>query len=74
VIVPNVAGLGAYTNLYNITVDGAGSISPVGNNLILQVNNLGAVGQYIDFTIIGSYQSNGGAHTLNLTGHVIRDN
>jgi hypothetical protein len=45
------------------------------NNVVFKLNSFGAVGQYIDMTVIGSYNDvNGFPHTINATVHVIRDN
>lgn len=44
------------------------------NTVQLVVNQVGAVGGYIDFTINGSYTTTSGNHTISGTGHVIRDN
>ncbi|KQT21910.1 hypothetical protein ASG31_00775 [Chryseobacterium sp. Leaf404] len=69
----NPIGVGTFTS--NFTLESAGGvINANGNNLTLQVSNYGAVGQYIDFTVNGTYTNNTGLHTLSVTGHVIRDN
>ncbi|WP_312075017.1 carboxypeptidase-like regulatory domain-containing protein [Chryseobacterium sp.] len=63
---PNITGPGVYTNFSWASGSSAGTST---GNLILTITNLGAVGQYIDFTLTGTYF--GG--TLNATGHVLRD-
>jgi len=69
----NPIGVGTFTSNFALESSG-GAISANGNNLTLQVSNYGAVGQYIDFTINGTYTNTSGAHTLSVTGHVVRDN
>lgn len=69
----NAAAVGSYTSNFSLESSG-GVINANGNNLILQISNYGAVGQYIDFTINGTYTNTTGSHTLSVTGHVIRDN
>lgn len=69
----NGSAVGTYTS--NFSLESLGEfINANGNNLTLQISNYGAVGQYIDFTINGTYTNNTGSHTLSVTGHVIRDN
>lgn len=77
IVAPNISGVGSYNNYNFLDVIGSGlpnGIPSSGNNLTLQISNLGAVGQYIDFTVNGTYTNNIGLHTLSVTGHVIRDN
>jgi hypothetical protein len=69
----NPIGVGTFTSNFTLESSG-GVINANGNNLTLQVSNYGAVGQYIDFTINGTYTNTTGLHTLSVTGHVIRDN
>lgn len=69
----NVSGVGTYTSNFSLESSG-GLINANGNNLTMQISNYGAVGQYIDFTINGTYTNTTGSHTLSVTGHVIRDN
>lgn len=69
----NPIGVGTFNSNFTLESSG-GFINANGNNLTLQVSNYGAVGQYIDFTINGTYTSSTGSHTLSVTGHVIRDN
>lgn len=76
-VAPNIPGVGNYNNFNFLDVIGSGlpnGILSSGNNLTVQISNLGAVGQHIDFTINGTYTNNTGLHTLSVTGHVIRDN
>ncbi|MBW7676833.1 carboxypeptidase-like regulatory domain-containing protein [Chryseobacterium chendengshani] len=68
-----ISGVGTYTSNFSLESSG-GAINANGNSLTLQISNYGAVGQYIDFTINGTYTNNTGSHTLSVTGHVIRDN
>ncbi|OCK52006.1 hypothetical protein BA768_14910 [Chryseobacterium sp. CBo1] len=67
----NVPGVGTYTSNFSLESSG-GLINANGNNLTMQISNYGAVGQYIDFTINGTYTNTAGSHTLSVTGHVIR--
>lgn len=69
----NLPGVGTFTSNFSLESSG-GFINANGNNLTLQISNYGAVGQYIDFTINGTYTNTTGSHTLSVTGHVIRDN
>ena len=69
----NIFSVGTFTSNFSIESSG-GVIQANGNNLTLQISNFGAVGQYIDFTINGTYTNSTGSHTLSVTGHVIRDN
>ncbi|MCY0979295.1 carboxypeptidase-like regulatory domain-containing protein [Chryseobacterium wangxinyae] len=77
-VVSNISGVGTYTTFNHLDVIGSGSspsgIPSLGSTLTLQIINFGAVGQYIDFTINGTYINSTGTHTLSVTGHVIRDN
>lgn len=74
----NISGAGTYNTFNHLDVIGSGSspsgIPSLGSTLTLQIISLGAVGQYIDFTINGTYTNSTGTHTLSVTGHVIRDN
>lgn len=69
----NPPGVGTYTSNFSIAFSSV-DIFANGNNLTLQISNFGAVGQYIDFTINGTYTNTTGLHTVSVTGHVIRDN
>lgn len=76
VVASNVTGVGTYSNYNFLDVIGSGlpnGIPATGNNLILQISNLGSVDQYIDFTINGTFTNSTGSHTLSVTGHVLRD-
>jgi len=47
------------------------------NNVVFQLNNFGAVGQYIDVTFNGTYTENNGVpitRTISGVAHIIRDN
>lgn len=69
----NLPAVGTFTS--NLSLESSGGfINANGNNLTLQISNYGAVGQYVDFTINGTYTTTTGLHTLSITGHVIRDN
>ena len=48
-------------------------IMPVNSNLVVNISSFGAVGDYIDFTVNGTYTNTSGSHTLTVTGHVKRD-
>ena len=69
----NLPGVGTFTSNFSLESSG-GFINANGNNLTLQISNYGAIGQYIDFTINGTYTNTTGSHTLSVTGHVLRDN
>lgn len=69
----NISAVGTYTSNFSMESSG-GVINANGNNLTLQISNFGALGQYIDFTINGTYTNSTGSHTLSITGHVLRDN
>lgn len=76
-VASNISGVGTFNTFNYLDVIGSGSpngIPSFGSTLTLQIINLGAVGQYIDFTINGTYTNSTGNHTLSVTGHVIRDN
>jgi hypothetical protein len=77
-VASNISGVGTFNTFNYLDVIGSGSspngIPSLGSTLTLQIINLGAVGQYIDFTINGTYTNSTGNHTLSVTGHVIRDN
>ena len=69
------SGVGTYTSGFSLFTDyfpNGISADTTGNNLTLQINNVGPVGGYIDFTIRGTYYN--GANSIKATGHVIRDN
>ena len=56
------------TPFYNID-------NTVTNNVVFQLNSFGAIGQYIDMTVTGSFNDTSNiSHTINATIHVIRDN
>jgi hypothetical protein len=44
------------------------------NTLQFNLNQFGAIGEYIDMTFSGTYQDNTGNHTITGVVHVIRDN
>lgn len=68
------SGVGSYTSGFSLYSDyfpnGISANTP-GNNLTLQINNVGPIGGYIDFTISGTFYN--GTQTITATGHVIRD-
>ena len=69
------SGVGTYTSGFSLFTDyfpNGISADTTGNNLTLQINNVGPIGGYIDFTIKGTYYN--GANSIKATGHVIRDN
>ena len=43
------------------------------NNIVYNLENLGAVGEYIDITFSGTYDNNSGTHTIVGIIHVLRD-
>lgn len=48
-------------------------ITPMNSSLVVNISSFGAVGDYIDFTVNGTYTNSSGNHTLTATGHVKRD-
>lgn len=70
----NMMGVAAsFTTDYMVFVSGT-DISPNNGNLVVNVSSFGVVGDYIDFTINGTFTNSSGSHTLTATGHVKRDN
>lgn len=69
----NPPAVGAYTTGFVTEFTGGSFSANPPNNVTLQLNSFGAVGQYIDFTINGTYTDSTGAHTFTATGHVKRD-
>jgi hypothetical protein len=71
---------GTYTtaNNWSMTLDGSTFFdisSQTTNTMVFQLNNFGAIGQYIDMTFNGTYQDAGGTtRTLNGVAHVKRAN
>lgn len=69
----NMLGAAAtFTTDYLIVVAGA-DILPGNGNIIINISSFGTVGDYIDFTVNGTYTNTSGSHTLTATGHVKRD-
>lgn len=70
----NMLGIPASFNTdYSFEFSGGYFTSNTGN-VVVQINNFGAVGDYIDFTVNGTYTDvSGGSHTFTSTGHVKRD-
>ncbi len=69
----NMLGVAAsFTTDYMFELSGA-VITPSNGNLVINVTSFGAVGDYIDFTVNGTYSNNSGNHTFTATGHVKRD-
>ncbi|MGL2964442.1 Ig-like domain-containing protein [Flavobacterium sp. RSB2_4_14] len=67
---------GIYTTAqFSIEGQGIGDISSTTNNTIqFNLNQVGAVGEYIDMTFSGTFTDSNGLHTLTGVAHVIRDN
>ncbi len=67
---------GVYTTAqFSIEGGGIGSIGPQSTNTMqFNLNQVGAIGQYIDMTFSGTYTNTAGLHTLTGVAHVIRDN
>lgn len=74
---PGINSVGTYTTGFTVYTSPNSPIPAQGNNLTLQINQFGTVGNYIDFTINGTYsESVNGVpvtRTLSVTGHVKRD-
>jgi hypothetical protein len=63
------------TSQFSIEGSGVGYISSGTTNTIqFNLNQFGAVGQYIDMTFSGTFTDSNGLHTLTGVAHVIRDN
>jgi hypothetical protein len=48
-------------------------ITPGNGNLVINIAAFGAVGDYIDFTVNGTFTNTSGSYTFTATGHVKRD-
>jgi hypothetical protein len=72
-----ITSVGTYTTGFTVFLEPNNPIQATGNNLTLQISQFGAVYNYIDFTINGTYTdiySNPAVtRTLSVTGHVKRD-
>ena len=69
----NINSVGTYTSGFTVNI-GSEQIPALGNNLEFKLNQFGAIGDYIDFTIDGTYTDTAGfVRNLSVTGHVIRD-
>jgi len=69
----NMLGAAAsFTTDYLIVVAGT-DILPGNGNMMINISSFGTVGDYIDFTVNGTYTNTSGSHTLTATGHVKRD-
>ncbi|MGE8512520.1 MAG: carboxypeptidase-like regulatory domain-containing protein [Chryseobacterium culicis] len=69
----NMTGVAAsFTSYYGFEFSG-GSITSNNGNLVVDITSFGALGDYIDFTVNGTYTDNSGNHTFTATGHVKRD-
>jgi hypothetical protein len=72
----NFFGVGSYSTGYQIFLENFPNGIPangIGNNLTVQISYFGAIGDYIDFTVNGTFVSGGVTHTISATGHVLRD-
>ena len=67
---------GVYTTAqFSIEGNGVGYIASTTTNTIqFNLNQVGAIGQYIDMTFSGTFTDGNGLHTLTGVAHVIRDN
>jgi hypothetical protein len=69
----NMLGVAAsFTSYYGLEFSG-GSINSNNGNVVVNITSFGAVGDYIDFTVNGTYTDSSGNHTFTATGHVKRD-
>lgn len=69
----NMMGVAAsFTTDYMFELSGA-VITPSNGNLTVNISTFGVVGDYIDFTVNGTYTNTTGSHTFTATGHVKRD-
>lgn len=69
----NMMGVAAsFTTDYMFELSGA-VISPANGNLVINISTFGVVGDYIDFTVNGTFTNTSGSHTFTATGHVKRD-
>lgn len=72
-----ITSAGTYTSGFMVFTSPNIPIQSVGNNLTLQISHFGAVNDYIDFTINGTYADTTVSpivtRTLSVTGHVKRD-
>jgi len=69
----NMLGVAAsFTSNYGFEFSG-GAITTNNGNLVVNVTSFGAVGDYIDFTVNGTFTNSSGNHTFTATGHVKRD-
>lgn len=72
-----ITSAGTYTSGFTVFNGPNTPIPAAGNNLTLQISQFGAVNNYIDFTINGTYSDNVNGvavtRTLSVTGHVKRD-
>jgi hypothetical protein len=67
---------GVYTTAqFSMEGNGVGYIASTTTNTIqFNLNQVGAIGQYIDMTFSGTFTDSTGLHTLTGVAHVIRDN
>ncbi|MFN3968387.1 Ig-like domain-containing protein [Flavobacterium sp.] len=67
---------GVYTTAqFSMEGNGVGYIASTTTNTIqFNLNQVGAIGQYIDMTFSGTFTDGNGLHTLTGVAHVIRDN
>jgi hypothetical protein len=67
---------GVYTTAqFSIEGSGVGYVASTTTNTIqFNLNQVGAIGQYIDMTFSGTFTDSNGLHTLYGVAHVIRDN
>ncbi|KAA2221067.1 carboxypeptidase-like regulatory domain-containing protein [Chryseobacterium sediminis] len=69
----NVLGVVASFTTGHMVEFSGGSITSNNGNLVVDITAFGALGDYIDFTINGTFTDNSGNHTFTATGHVKRD-
>ncbi len=60
------------SNLFNLYIADIGEMDPT-DTLQYNLSSFGAVGQYVDMTVNGTFFNSTGPHTLTVIAHVIRD-
>ncbi|QBZ98808.1 peptidase associated/transthyretin-like domain-containing protein [Flavobacterium sangjuense] len=58
---------------FQMSSEGIGISSSMPNTLQYNLSSFGAVGQYVDMTVNGTFSNSTGVHTLTVIAHVLRD-